>query len=109
MKKVIQIVIILIILFLNISVAQAESNETSNDEILNSQSKELGISDFIKTSKEYTKDNLDGIDIKDVFNSAITGRVGNLNLYNNILNLFGREFKSEISSLRSNIYNNSNT
>lgn len=88
---------------------QAESNETSNDDILNSQEKELGISDFIKSSKEYTKDNLDGIDIGDIFKSAITGRVGNINLFNNILNLFGREFKSTISSIRYSVHNNYNT
>ena len=60
-------------------------------------------------AKKYTEDNLDGIDIKDLFNSAITGRVGNINLFNNVLNLLGREFKGTISSLRNNIYNNSNT
>ena len=109
MKKVLMLFIILIILFTDFNVVRAESNETSNDEILSSQQKEIGISDFINISKKYTEDNLNGIDIKGVFNSAITGRVGNINLFNNVLNLFGREFKSTISSLRNNIYNNSNT
>ena len=109
MKKVLMLFIVLIILFSCFSFVQAESEETSNHEILSSQQKELGISDFINISKKYTENNLDGIDIKDVFNSAITGRVGNINLFNNILNLFGREFKSTISSLRYSIYHNSNT
>lgn len=109
MKKVLMLFIVLIILFSCFSFVQADSNEESNDEILSSQQKELGISDFINISKKYTENNLDGIDIKDVFNSAITGRVGNINLFNNILNLFGREFKSTISSLRHCIHNNYNT
>ncbi len=109
MKKIFIILILFITIFLNANFVQAVSNETSNDEILSSQQKELGISDFINISKKYTEDNLDGIDIKDLFNSAITGRVGNINLFNNVLNLLGREFKGTISSLRNNIYNNSNT
>ena len=109
MKKILMLLSILIMLFSCFCVVQADSNEKSNDEILSSQQKELGISDFINISKKYTEDNLDGIDIKDVFNSAITGRVGNINLFNNILNLFGRELKSTISSLQYSSYHNSNT
>ena len=109
MKKVIVLYVFILIFFSSFCVVQAETNETSNDNILNSQEKELGISDFIRSSKEYTKDSFDGIDIGDVFKSAITGRVGNINLFNNILNLFGREFKSTISSIRHSIYNNYNT
>ena len=109
MKKILMLLSILIMLFSCFCVVQADSNEESNDEILSSQQKELGISDFINISKKYTEDNLDGIDIKEVFNNAITGRVGNINLFNNILNLFGREFKSTISSLRYSIYHNNNT
>ena len=108
MKNVIKIFLIVII-FLYSGQVYAEENNVSNDEILDSQQQELGISDFIKSSKEYTKDGLDGIDIKEVFKGAITGKVGNINLFNSILNLFGREFRNSISSLRNNIYNNSNT
>ena len=109
MKKILILFVLIMIYFSGFYFVQAESNETSNDDILNSQEKELGISDFIKSSKEYTKDNLDGIDIGDIFKSAITGRVGNINLFNNILNLFGREFKSTISSIRYSVHNNYNT
>lgn len=52
------------------------------------------------------QDNLDGIDIKEIFNSAITGKVGNTNIFNNILNIFGKEFKSIISTIRNSINNN---
>lgn len=98
MKKLIGIFCILIMLFYSGQV-YAEENNVSNDEILASQQHELGISDFINTSKKYTEGNLDGIDVSDVFKSAITGKVGNINIFNNILNIFGKEFKSTISSL----------
>lgn len=108
MKKFFKVIFIVIIVFSGFSV-YAESDEISDDDILNSQEKELGISDFIKISKEYTKNNLDEIDIQDIFKSAITGRVENINLFNNILNIFGKEFKSTISSIRHCICNNCNT
>ena len=57
----------------------------------------------------YTNKNLDGTNIKEIFDSAITGRVGNTNLFNNLLNLLGREFKSTISTIRNNTYYNYNT
>ena len=104
MKKVLKICLIFIIIFTNKEIYAEENNNISNNEILEQQQEELGISDFLEISNEYTKDNLEGTDIKEIFNSAITGRVGNSNLFNNILNLFGREFKSTISTIRNSTY-----
>lgn len=67
--------------------------------------KNCGIYEFIEQSNKYTETTLDGIDIQDIFNSALTGRVGNTNLFNNILNLLGREFKNTISTIRHCINN----
>lgn len=71
-----------------------------------SKKKNYGISEFIKESNKYTESNLDEINIQEIFNSAITGRVGNTNLFNSILNLFGREFKDTISTIRNSFNNN---
>lgn len=68
-------------------------------DILASQQEALGISDFISTSKKYTQDSLAGLDIQGIFKSAITGRVGNTNLLNNILNVLGRETKTAVSNI----------
>lgn len=68
-------------------------------DILASQQEALGISDFISTSEEYTHDSLDGVNIQDVFKSAITGRIGNTNLFNNMLNVLGRETKTAVSNI----------
>ena len=109
MKKILTIWLILTIaLFTKITYAE-ETNNISNDEIIKQQQQELGISDFINKANEYTKDTLEGIDIKEIFNSVITGRIGNTNIFNNILNIFGKEFKSIISTIRYSTYNNYNT
>lgn len=71
----------------------------TDTDILSSQQEALGISDFISTSKKYTQDSLTGLDIQDVFKSAITGRIGNTNLLNNILNVLGRETKTAVSNI----------
>ena len=97
MKKIFFILLFIVCILTNN--IYAESNEISNDEILNSQQKELGISDFVNLSKKYTQDSLEGINISDIFNGAITGRIGNINLLNNVLNIFGRELKSTISTV----------
>ena len=91
MKKVIIIFFILISLD-NLVYGTDES-------ILNSQKELLGISDFINASKEYTKQTLGDINLQDIFEDAITGRIGNTNLFNNLLNLIGRETKTAISNI----------
>ena len=67
----------------------------TNESILNSQKESLGISDFIDTSKEYVED----INLENIFEDAITGRIGNTNLFNNLLNILGRETKSAVSNI----------
>lgn len=103
MKKILTIGLMLILMVFSKNVYAEEANNISNDEIINQQQQELGISEFINKANEYTKDNLEGINIKEIFDSAITGKIGNTNLFNNILNLFGKEFKSTISSMRNYI------
>lgn len=108
-KKVLTICLLLVVtIFTKITYAE-ETNNISNDDIIKQQQQELGISDFINKANEYTKNTLKGIDIKEIFNSAITGRIGNTNIFNNILNIFGKEFKSTISTIRNSTYNNYNT
>lgn len=71
----------------------------TDEEILNSQQEALGISDFINASKQYTEDSLVDLDIQNIFEDAITGRIGNTNLFNNLLNLLGRETKTAVSNI----------
>lgn len=91
MKKVLLVFFILISIN-NISCATDES-------ILKSQQETLGISDFISTAKKYTDNNFESINLENIFKNAITGNVENTNLFNNILNLLGKETKHAISTI----------
>lgn len=71
----------------------------TNISILNSQQESLGISDFIDVSKKYTKESFEDLELQDVFDNAITGRIGNTNLFNSLLNIIGRETKSAVSNI----------
>lgn len=91
MKKVIIIFFILISLCNNLF-----ANEES---ILDSQKELLGISDFLNISKKYTAESFREIDLQKIFDEAITGRIGNTNIFNNLLNIFGRETKTTITNI----------
>ena len=67
--------------------------------ILESQQKSLGISDFIDASKKYTQETFKDIDLQNIFEDAITGRIGNINLINSFLNIIGRETKTAVSNI----------
>ena len=67
--------------------------------ILESQQKSLGISEFIDASKKYTQDTFEDIDLQNIFEDAITGRIGNTNLFNSFLNIIGRETKTAVSNI----------
>lgn len=91
MKKI--LVIFFALISINVSIFATDMN------VLESQQQSLGISDFISTSEKYTNGTLDGIDLNDVFQDAITGRIGNTNFFNNFLNILGRETKTAVSNI----------
>lgn len=91
MKKVI------LIFFISISLCNLVN--ATEESILNSQQKSLKISDFINTSKKYVQESFEDVDLQDIFDNAITGRIGNTNLFNNILNILGRETKTAVSNI----------
>ena len=98
MKNFIKIVIIFLILLLvmanNISYAKTSDNET-----IENQQEEFKIEDFIDKSKEYSGNFFDGIDIGDLLNDAISGKVDNSTLINRIWNLLGSEVGTTIKSI----------
>ena len=89
-KKVFLIVIIILVIatiFIPIdSVWAADENET-----IKQQQGEFKIQDFIKNSKEYTGEFFEDIDINEILNGAIQGKVDNNTLLKKILNLLGKE------------------
>ena len=57
------------------------------EDFLNSQKKVLGISDFLKTAENYTKDNFPDFNLDNTFSSAINGKIDTNFLTNTILKL----------------------
>lgn len=70
------------------------------EEILEEQSKALNINQFTTKADEYTKDVFNGIDAKDLLNSAIKGEIDNKTIISKILNLFGNEIRQTLHILR---------
>lgn len=91
MKKV--LIIFFVLISVNVSILATDVN------VLESQQQSLGISDFIITSKKYTKGALDGVDLNNVFEDAITGKIGNTNFFNKLLNILGKETKTAVSNI----------
>ncbi len=96
MKKI--IVCSLIIFFINCFYT---SNATNNMEIIESQKDTLNISSFIKEANDYTKDVFSDMEVGEILNSAITGKVENGKIIRNIWKLFGKEIVNSIASIGS--------
>lgn len=96
MKKI--IVCSLIIFFINCFYT---SNATNNMEIIESQKDTLNISSFIKEANDYTKDVFSDMEVGEILNSAITGKVENGKIIRNVWKLFGKEIVNSIASIGS--------
>ncbi len=73
--------------------------DMNTNEILANQQESFGISDFIKETQKYSGEFLEDIDISEMLNEALTGKVDNNKIYKKILNLFGTEIKQSIVTL----------
>lgn len=97
MKKTILALILLV--FTSTFNNKVFAAETNTEEILEEQKKSFGISDFIKETEKYSGEFLDDIDITQMLNEALTGKVDNNKIYKKILNIFGSEIKKSIATL----------
>lgn len=88
-----------IIIIFCISMSLCNLIYATDTNILKSQQESLGISDFIEESNKYTKENFKDINLQNIFENAITGRIGNSNLFNSFLNVLGRETKNAVSNI----------
>ena len=81
MKKI--IILILILLFINIP-SKIFAVEISSD-LLEEQSKIFGIKDFLNEAQKYSDENSDGINISELFNSAVKGKIDNRSILKSLL------------------------
>lgn len=91
MKKVLIIFLVLISLYIPVYAIDLD--------ILKSQKESLGISSFLEMSKKYTQETWGDLSIQNIFEDAITGRIGNPNIFNSVINVLGRETKTAVSNI----------
>lgn len=91
----------LLILFLILTIYPISYVRAENltQQMIKEEQDTFGISDFVKETDKYTNDFFDDINISDVLNSAITGKVDNNSILKKILNLFGREIVSSLKTI----------
>lgn len=91
-----------IIIFLTIifSIIIPTNISYSNEDItMKEQQEEFKIQDFISNSKKYTGDFFENIDISQILNEAIQGKVDNNTLIKRIFNIFGGEVTKNIKTI----------
>lgn len=69
----------------------------ATDAIIESQLDALNLSSFIEEGEKYTKDIFKDINVGELLESAITGKVNTKTIYSNILGLLGEEIVSSIT------------
>lgn len=102
MKKIFLIAIMIILLasFMPCT-SYAEDESIDTDEILKSQQDSLNISSFLKEVEKYTSSTYEDLDVKGLFNSALTGNIDNGKLFKGILGLLGKEVANSVTVLGS--------
>lgn len=73
--------------------------ENLTQQMIKEEQNTFGISDFVKETNKYTNDFFDDLNVSDVLNSAINGKVDNSNIFKKILNLFGKEIVSSLKTI----------
>lgn len=92
MKKILIISLIFLIYFIpNISLAE----EIDAEDVLTTQQKSFGIGDFLSEAKKYTSD----IDVSELFNSVISGKLDNTKILKYITNIFGDNLKDALKMI----------
>lgn len=100
-KKIFIIILIIFIVSLDFKTSYAETTNTNyiDSNTIESQEETFGINSFLKNSEKYSGEFFNDIDIKEILNSAIAGKVDNSSIYKKILSLLGTEVQIGIKSL----------
>ena len=93
-RKIILFLVILFYIFFSTNISYS-----SEDVMMKEQQNEFKIQDFINNSKKYTGDFFENIDIGEILNEAIEGKVDNSTLAKRIMNLFGGEVTKNIKTI----------
>ncbi len=83
--------IILTVFFVFICTSNTLANETSTEDILESQKDSLNISGFLEEADKYTSDLYGDMDVGEIFNKAIKGEIDNESIIKRFLSILGKE------------------
>lgn len=92
MKKIIFVLILIMLIPIKVF---AETEE----EMMNSAKDEFNISQFIKETEKYTGEFFEGMDISQILDDAIKGKIDNETIYKKIIKLLGKEVNSSLKIL----------
>ena len=95
MKKFIFIIITIFTIF-PITCVRAES---LTQQMINEEQETFGINDFAQETEKYTNEFFDDMNISEIINSAITGKINNNKILNKILKIFGKEIVSSLKTI----------
>ena len=90
--------IIIMIIFISIIIPTKVFANTEN-EIMNNTQEKFNINSFIKVADKYTGDFLEDVNLGDMLNQAIQGKVDNKTLYQKIFKMFGKEITVSLKTL----------
>lgn len=106
MKKIYLYIIVITIGIIFLPKSVFAYNENKNEaetvdlnSILDEEKENFGIKDFIKAAESYSPDFIKDLNISNVFDMALSGKVDNKNILSKIANLFGSEIKGTLKIL----------
>ena len=88
-----------ILIFILILIIPTKVLAETKEEIMSSTQEKFNISGFINQAQEYTGDFFDDMDLSDIFNQAVQGKVNNQTIYKKIIKILGNEVSSNIKIL----------
>ena len=88
-----------ILIFILILIIPTKVLAETEEEIMSSTQEKFNISGFINQAQEYTGDFFEDMDLSDIFNQAVQGKVNNQTIYKKIIKILGNEVGSNIKIL----------
>ena len=99
LKKLLKILIIFLLFMLFLSTNNIVYGEVNEEDIMEENKEQFKIEDFINESKEYGGGFFQDIDIGEMLNNAISGKIDNKTIFGKILNICGKEIASTLKIL----------
>ena len=99
LKKLLKILIIFLLFMLFFSTNNIVYGEVNEEDVMEENKEQFKIEDFINESKEYGGEFFQDIDIGEMLNNAISGKIDNKTIFGKILNICGKEIASTLKIL----------